>query len=337
MSKQTIAFRIESAPGAFVQPHKFVFLKDDPSGSSETHHEPLPYMADLLCALPAFQLFKHMAPQAKRPEFPTWLDGAWEALDANVALFQRAEKRAESFRPSKSFPSEDMKNFCRSFHDILGSCMSSNTFAFENLHSLAESISFLEKKMGEPLMFNFKMKLPAKERNLLFALYSFLYHMRALVALDFNSRVTDTAFECVKVDPLHDYLAKAEYTVNDVLLYKELHKKLTAENRHLIDGAFRQFAHNAFYLAAAMPANFSDKLHRDECEEALYMAQMDWLLGTDSGLLFRLREEVYGLTEGYNKIFWTDYVNSPERKQGNLQIFTHVDEKWLKRALPKSA
>ena len=34
------------------------------------------------------------------------------------------------------------------------------------------------------------------------------------------------------------------------------------------------------------------------------MVQMDWLLGSASGLLFKIREELYGLKEGYDRIFW---------------------------------
>ncbi|MGE3759991.1 MAG: hypothetical protein AB7H97_19645, partial [Pseudobdellovibrionaceae bacterium] len=333
----TLGFVIESNPGAFVQPKSFHFLKDSKEAGVKPS-QPFPYLTDLLCALPAHRLFKELS-EIKTPEYPEWLENAWEFLDSHLALYQRAEKRARSFRPKKAFVDENSQRLCKSFREIVESCFSGGKFNFDPLSSLAESITFLEKKLGEPLVYNFKFSLPDSDRALLFALYSFLYYQRALVALDFNSQVKDSAFECVKVDPINDYIPRADYTVNDALLYKELHKlveKLPDTQNHM-DALFREYAHNAYYLANAIPTAFSGKLRRDECEESLYSIQMDWLLGADSGLLFRLREEVYALSEGYEKIFWTDYSHQSESTQSHLEVCTKVDHEWLKRALPKIA
>ena len=52
---------------------------------------------------------------------------------------------------------------------------------------------------------------------------------------------------------------------------------------------------------------------------------MDWLLGTDAGLLFRIREELYGLKEGYEKIFWPDLTDKPTQNQSHLSVSCELD------------
>lgn len=338
----TVSFIIESNSGAFVQPKSFSFFEAKAEKLTNAT-KPLPYLTDLLCALPAHRLFDLAPDKFKKPEYPTWLESSWEFLDSNVALYHRAQKRAHALSPKKPFADEHAMKLCSSFHEIINSCFAKNRFNFDPLSSLAESITYLEKKCGEPLVYNFKFTLPDKDRAMLFALYSFLYHQRALVALDFNSHVKDSAFECVKVDPINDYLPKAEYVVNDAILFKEIERQMERSNpkgsfgKDQMVSLFREYAHNAYFLAQAVPHAFTGKLRRDECEEALFSAQMDWLLGADSGLLFRLREEIYALSDGFEKIFWTDYSSRSEHSQSHLEVCTKVDHEWIKRALPKAA
>ena len=66
-----------------------------------------------------------------------------------------------------------------------------------------------------------------------------------------------------------------------------------------------------------------------ELEEALYLVQMDWLLDSESGLLFKIREEVFALEQGYEKIFWRDYEGQPSQKPVPLSIYFDMSERYL--------
>lgn len=56
------------------------------------------------------------------------------------------------------------------------------------------------------------------------------------------------------------------------------------------------------------------------------MVQTDWLLGSEAGVLFKIREELFGLEYGYEKIFWHDLEKRPTFKPGNLSICCEVDD-----------
>ena len=90
------------------------------------------------------------------------------------------------------------------------------------------------------------------------------------------------------------------------------------------DFPFKSYSHNGFCLIESLPKSFIQSLHQEELEESLYIAQMDWLLGTDAGLLFRIREELFGLREGYQKIFWPDAEGRPEQYQTSLEVSCHL-------------
>jgi hypothetical protein len=111
------------------------------------------------------------------------------------------------------------------------------------------------------------------------------------------------------VDSITDYLAKAEYISNDALLYlqsRKLKDRMKTEVWAQLEKNFQTFSHNGLCLVENLPKSFLNNLRMEELEETLYIVQMDWLLGTDAGLLFRLREELYGLCEGYEKIFYPE-------------------------------
>ncbi|MEI7973227.1 MAG: hypothetical protein WCH11_02545 [Bdellovibrio sp.] len=56
----------------------------------------------------------------------------------------------------------------------------------------------------------------------------------------------------------------------------------------------------------------------------MYLVQMDWLFGTEAGLLYRIREELYGLRDGYHQIFYRELEESQSQEahalSANFQI-----------------
>jgi hypothetical protein len=208
-----------------------------------------------------------------------------------------------------------------------------NGFDLTALGPLLDTFSWLENKMGNPLLYNFGLNFSKGFLDKLHDLYSFLYHVRSVVALDHNSLCADTSHEGVKVDAITDYLPKAEYVVNDALLYWQF-KKLAQpfSSAKGTDGkvdklfvgpmekAFHKFSHHACALVDNLPAKFIGSLSPMELEEAFYLVQMDWLLGSPAGLLFKIREEIFGLQNGYEKIFWKDVEPVFHSKPVNLSI-----------------
>lgn len=55
-----------------------------------------------------------------------------------------------------------------------------------------------------------------------------------------------------------------------------------------------------------LPESFFLNQSAEQLEQSLYSFQIDWLLGTPAGLLYRIREELNGLREGYEQTFWPE-------------------------------
>ena len=81
--------------------------------------------------------------------------------------------------------------------------------------------------MNSPLLYNFGLNFSKTFVDKLHTVYSFLYHLRSLVAVDHNAHAGDVSHEGLRVDAITDYLPRAEYVVNDALLYFNF-KKLSA-------------------------------------------------------------------------------------------------------------
>jgi hypothetical protein len=145
--------------------------------------------------------------------------------------------------------------------------------------------------------------------------------------LDYNAHTTDPSHEACKIDSISDYLSKAEYVANDGLLYfnfKKLKDQMKPQAYETMNKAFMNYSHNGYCLIEALPKSFLNSLRTEELEESLYLVQMDWLLGTDAGLLFKIREELYGLIEGYEKVFWHDVDGRSFQNQSHLAVSCEI-------------
>jgi hypothetical protein len=170
-----------------------------------------------------------------------------------------------------------------------------------------------------------------------------LFHLRSVVAVDWNAHVDDPSHEAVHVDSITDYIPKAEYVVNDAIMYwqflKLSHPFVAGKNSDVkveklfvepMRKAFMTSMHNACYLIDHLPKSFIERMGPGELEEALYLVQMDWLLGSEAGLLFRIREELYGLQNGYEKIFWHELEGHSKKKAFNLSLCFELKESDLR-------
>lgn len=296
---------------------------------------PFKYMADALCGISLMRLNPHLQCPVKNPEHSTdFCDEAWKALDPHWALWHRAEDRVQSLaRDAKKANPKDVANFENWFQESLKEAFLPNGIHLQKLTDAIDSINDLETRKDSPLLYNFGLKFSPAFRERLHALYSFLFHLRSVVAVDWNAHVDDPSHEAVKVDSITDYLPKADYIVNDALLYwhfKKLSQPFKAGRQSdvkveklLIDPLYQAFhsaSHHACHLIDNLPETFLQKMGPADLEETLYLIQMDWLLGSDAGLLFKVREEIYGLQNGYEKIFWHDLTPRSSKKAFNLAL-----------------
>lgn len=324
-----LGFDIKVDAGPVVRPLKIEFWKEDQFKHAKPE-APFHYYADALLGLATV----HLNPNLKNPfsgpkmNFP-FCHEAWLALEPHHELFERSQPRVSALRHHlKDAPPSLTEYFERNFTDTLETCIHSWGIDLGHLCHLIEAIDYLETKTGQPLLYNFNLKFSKPVLEKLHYVHSLLFNLRSLVALDYNAHCQDAAHEACKVDSILDYIPKAEYVSNDALLYFHFKKQkdlMKPEAFSNMEKAFKTYSHNSVCLIDSLPKSFLNSMKAEELEETLYIVQMDWLLGTDAGLLFRIREELYGLLEGYEKVFWPDAEGGPKQQQSHLSVSCQID------------
>lgn len=304
--------------------------------------KPFKYMADALCGLALTRLNSNVSCPVQMPHADaSFCNMAWQAIDPHFELWKRSQDRVQSMRLEvRKVDAQTCAEFEAAFSAVLEKSFTPDGIDLKALWPLIDQISALENKRYAPLLYNFGLKFSPAFTQKLHYLYSLCFNLRSVVAVDWNAHIDDPSHEAVRVDSITDYIPKADYVVNDALLYWQFSKlahpfvagrasdvkveKLFVEP---MKKAFHSASHNACHLIDHLPKSFLEKLESSELEEALYLVQMDWLLGSEAGLLFRLREELFGLQNGYEKIFWHDLQDGPVRKGANLSLSFELSEK----------
>lgn len=320
------------------QPQSFHFWSQPENYEKIKPTAPLKYLADALTGLSFFKLNSFVKSPIFNPrlKYEHVLE-AWNHLEPHHELFSRSSPRVEALKKPNKSTAPEIQKFETSFVANFENCQKSWGLDFQEFEALLHSISWLETKLESPLLYNFNLHFSPQFMDKMHALYAFLFHLRALVAIDHNAHCEDPSHEGLKVDSITDYLPKAEYVVNDAILYYQF--KTFAEpwkNRlrghvkgdHPVDSlfveplekAFSKYVHNACCLVDQLPPSFLKALNPAEMEEALYLVQMDWLLGSPAGLLFRIREEIYGLVHGYNSVFWQEVEFAQNTGPSSLSV-----------------
>jgi len=293
---------------------------------------PLKYMSDALVGVSLIKMNQYLkSPLVLRGVNYSFCDEAWKTLDPHFEIYRRSQTRVQSLRTAIS-PSEKLvlENFEQSLTEILDEANKPWGLDLTELWHLIDSIQFLEEKMKSPLLYNFSVTFSKNTVEKLHQLYSLLFHLRAIIAYDHNTHLEDPSFEAVKCDAITDYIPKAEYVSNDAVLFYQFKKlsmpfvghrgrkeKDTRMEKLMVqpmEKLFKQYSHNAACLIESLPSSFLNKLNTSELEEALHLVQMDWLLGSEAGLLFKIREELFGLQNGYEKVFWHDAFSYKNKK-----------------------
>jgi hypothetical protein len=255
-------------------------------------------------------------------------------FDHYTELYNKSNPRVKALAHATIPQKKQFDALEKKITDIWKNAFSENKVSFTKLTEALTVIAEFESHIASPLIYNLSVNFSAGFTEKLIAFYSMLYHLRSVVAVDHNAQVEDTSLETVKCDSISDYLPKSDYTVNDALLYwhfKNLTENVTGEvEKNLVapmHNYFIQYSHNACNLIDQLPGNFLESLKNVDLEEALHHVQMDWLLGSCSGLLFKIREELFGVLEGYDKIFWPEASNGKSKKASVLTLNFILTEK----------
>lgn len=332
-----MGYEIKTANGPVLKPTEIKIWDQNSRFSEFTPQPPFKYMNDALIGLTFHKMngFKNLTFTDR-----VFAEQSLKALDPYFELYQKSAAKLKSvtqhIKPEHKLATE---NFEKSFSDFWNQTITENQISFQFFGKALEIINSFENELGKPFIYNFSVQFSAGFTEKLICFYSLLFHLRTVIALDHNAHVDDSAFESVKCDSITDYLPKADFTVNDAMLYSQFKKLSTPFVAHKdrdvrveklfvnpLERAFFQYNHNACALIDNLPQSFLTSHSQTELEEALHGVQMDWLLGSSTGLMFRLREETYGLIHGYDKVFWHDIASSQNKKSSSLKVCFELNE-----------
>lgn len=300
---------------------------------------PFKYLTDAILGLCYHKMtdYKYLNPEQKK-----FAEKAYLCFDPYTELFNKSAPRVNSLRTKNLAQKIHLENFEKQLSDIWSQAFSENSVSIEKLEAALDCLNHFETQISAPLIYNFSVSFSPKFNEKLLCFYSFLFHLRSVIAVDHNAHVEDSSIESVRCDSISDYLPKADFTANDALVYWNF-KKLSIpfvnhkDNDPRVEklfvmpmiNNFKQYNHNACQLIESLPPSFLNSLRATDHEETLHHVQMDWLLGSEAGLLFKLREELYAVTDGYEKIFWPECGALKPKKSSSLNLCFHLNEKDL--------
>ncbi len=345
-----MGIEIKTKSGAVLKPdqlHFWDFNAPTPPANLPNHftnmtpQNPFKYFTDAILGLCYHKMndYKFLNPEEKRFTLQ-----AYRSFDPYSTLYSKSAPRVKALHKGAKPHALQYENFEKKMTAIWDETFSQKTVHFASLSAALDCISEFETSLDEAFLYHFSIQFSGRFTEKLICFYSFLFHLRAVVAVDHNAHVDDSSFESIKCDSISDYLPKSDYTVNDALLYWQFKKLATPFVGHkdkdtrieklFVDPmlkSFNQYNHNACCLIDQLPKSFLNSLSHAELEEALHHVQMDWLLGSEAGLLFKIREELYGITEGYEKIFWPEASTTPSKKSTSLNICFSLSDKDLSK------
>jgi hypothetical protein len=337
-NKMKLGYEISMAKGSF-KPVQIQFWSDESQFKKVKPAPPLKYFADAILGLSIVRLNHFLKSPLHVPHMNySFAFDAWKALDPHCEIFQRSQERLAPIRKhSSKFDPKKVEKFEVRFTEALQAAQKPWGIDLKAMAPLLSVIQDLEDETKAPLLFNFGLHFSKNFMEQLHIVYSMLFQLRSVVAVDYNAHVEDASHEAVKVDAITDYLPKAEYVVNDALMYWNFKKLSQPFSKSAPAGfdklmvnpmeqVFQKYSHNACCLVDQLPPAYLAALKPAEMEDALYSVQMDWLLGSEAGLLFKVREELFGLQTGYEKLFWNEVEPQAPSKAVNLCVNCELSE-----------
>lgn len=344
-SSALIGFDIHLERGGLPRPAKLHLWQEHDLFKKNKPQTPFKYFSDALLGCSASYLSAWAQGNTETSDAKKFHE-AWENLEPHYELHARSQERVLALHKQvKVIDPQAIKKFEHEFCEKLKAGFKSETIDMKNFWPLIETIAHFESQIKAPILFNLSVQFSSEFNMILQMFYSLLWNLRTLVAIDHNAHIEDPSHESLRMDSICDYLPKSEYVVNDALLYfqfKKLSKPFSVGKTSDVrieklftaplEKAFHQYSHNASYLIDHLPESFLTSMNPADLEDALYLVQMDWLLGASSGLLFKIREELYGLQNGYEKIFWNEWDNGSLKKPVQLSVCCELTPEMIRKS-----
>ncbi|AZZ37116.1 hypothetical protein CIK05_10035 [Bdellovibrio sp. qaytius] len=338
-SSLVMGFEIKTVRGPVLKPVSLEMWDQKSRFAEFTPHAPLKFMNDSLVGLQFHKLTNFLNAADQKP----FINQAIEELCPYSTLFYSCADRLFPIQKQlKPVDEKLVQTFEKNWFAYWDAQDFSKGINFNKLDQAFDMLSEFESQMKAPLMYNFTLQFSKKFNDHLLAMYSFLFHLRSLIALDHNIHIDDSSFESVKCDSISDYLPRADFTTNDALVYWQFKKLATPfvgqKDKDIrveklfvepMQRAFDQYNHNACALIDQLPQDLLSSKPNTELEQHLHQIQMDWLLGSSAGLLFRVREELFGLHHGYDKVFWTEASNQKTKKPTQFKVCFELTEQHV--------
>lgn len=343
-----MGYEIQTEVGPVLKPVGFTVWDKSSHFSEYIPQAPFKFLTDALLGLAFHKMteFKYLDSIEK-----VFSDQAYKSLDPYPQLFKNSSVGMKSLKksePPRKNPNIQCtlisENFQKKIDSLFDQMFLKGKVDFKFFPEVLKTISDFENQTGSPFLYNFYIQFSPEFNERLLSFYSFLFHLRSIIAVDHNAHVDDTAFQSVICDSISNYLPRADYTANDAILFWQFcklskpfvsHKDKDTRIEMLfvspLERSFYQYNHNACCLVDQLPKNFLNSMSNTELEEALYQIQMDWLLGSETGLLFRIREELYGLTQGYHKIFWPEASEQKNKKSSKLKLCFEISDRDISK------
>jgi len=310
------------------------------SNEAEGHpYSPLPYFTDALLGLSAYKLALNAQDYAPSSPENQLFSLLWFKLEPMYEVFQRSHERVRSLLHLKpnSLRTEPEQSLEQSLNDILKQSCTSNGIHLDTLLNLIDSLNYFESKRSHPLLFDTQLQLSDTGMNTLHTLNSFLYNLRAISAIYYNSKRKEPLYESLHIDSVKDYFHAPDLLTNETMLYYQFLKlcKKGPMNEHVeaaMIKTFRNHLPHSHYLVHSLPDSFFSNQGNELLEQSLYTFQIDWLLGSPAGLLYRIREELMGIKEGYENTFWPELQNEEsEEPTTTLNVNCVLDQTHVKQ------
>ncbi len=312
--------------GCPLQLNTHINLSQEPEGHP---YAPLPYFTDALLGLSAYKILRNIKegnPSTKENQLISQL---WQGLEPLYEVYQRSHQRVHPLLHTKpSFQQTELeKSLEQSLIEILKQSCSSESIQLDALLNFIDSINYFESKRSQPLLFDTQLHLSEVGLNTLHTLNSLLCNLRAISAIYYNSKRKEVLYESLHIDSVKDYFHAPDLLTNETMLYyqflKACKQKPSDESlKNSLTKAFRNHLPHSHYLVHALPEKFFTNQSSELLEQSLYTFQIDWLLGSPAGLLYRIREELIGIKEGYENTFWPELQNE-ESEEPTLTL--HVN------------
>lgn len=312
--KLQLHFDIQAIPDQLARPS---LIKICNRNSKEPFPAGLKYHADLLTGL---NLYWVCLPEKSNlhPDHHV----ALKSLDPHWGLHEGAKSRLQSWHKKRGASPSIPHSLLNKIAEVFTGSISDSQIQLSALTQLIPLLDQLEQSyvVKRPLLYNFELELPNEIINTAHLLANLLFNVRALVLTDYNQESSDPAFESLRVDSVLDYLPKLDSVAADAALYSQF-KRLEAQMPTLVGQRLK----DCFYTFTSMGVTLVESIDRikpvqslgKDIGENLNRMQLDWLFGTHSGILYRLREELIGLRDGYAQTFHLDVP------QGSNQCNTH--------------